>query len=106
MPTAKCRWLSVCAVAAMLFVVPSLLLAGDGATAKKDDAAKAETVEMFQAVKDGQIAVKFIPKSSLQANVLIENKTDKPLSVKLPDAFVGAPVLAQFGGGGLAGGGG
>ena len=27
--------------------------------------------------------------------VLIENKTDKPLNVKLPEAFAGVPVLAR-----------
>jgi hypothetical protein len=62
-----------------------------------------ETVEMFQAMKDGKIAVKFIPKDSKQANVLIENKTEKPLNVKLPEAFAGVPVAAQFGGGGMGG---
>ena len=39
--------------------------------------------------------MKIIPKDSTQGKVLIENKTDKPLSVKLPDAFAAVPVLAQ-----------
>ena len=64
------------------------------------------TVEFFQAMKDGQLDVKFIPESDAAANVLIENKTDKPLNVKLPEAFAGAPVLAQWGGGGRGGMGG
>jgi hypothetical protein len=67
------------------------------------------TVEMFDAIKSGQVAVQLIVKDSTQANVLITNKTDKPLNVKLPDAFAGVPILAQFGrgggGGGLGGGG-
>ncbi len=65
------------------------------------------TVEMFSAIQSGQIAVKMIPKNSKQARIMIENKTDQPLSVKLPDTFAGVPVLAQFGGGmggGLGGG--
>ena len=38
---------------------------------------------------------------SAGGNVLIKNKTKKPLQIKLPDAFVGLPVAAQFGGMGL-----
>ena len=55
----------------------------------------AQTVEMFAAIEKGDIAVKLIPKDSTQCQVLIENKTDKPLNVKLPEAFAGVPVLAQ-----------
>jgi hypothetical protein len=63
-----------------------------------------ETVEMFSAMEAGQIDVKLIPKDSTQCRVRIENKTDKPLTVRLPDAFAGVPVLAQFGGGADIGG--
>lgn len=72
-------------------------------------APEAETVEMFSAIDQGQIEVKLIPKDSSLCNVLVENKTDKPLTVRLPEAFAGVPVLAQAGfGGGLGdmGGGG
>ncbi len=55
----------------------------------------AQTVDMFQGMKDGDLAVKFIPKDSREARLSIENKTQKPLNVKLPDAFAGVPVLAQ-----------
>ncbi len=61
---------------------------------------------MFAAIEKGDIAVQLILKDSTQCRVLIENKTDKPLNVKLPDAFAGVPVLAQRGGGGGGGGGG
>ncbi|MBN2022065.1 MAG: hypothetical protein JW809_04665 [Pirellulales bacterium] len=71
------------------------------------------SVEMFQAIEDGQIEVKLIPKDSTLCRVVVTNKTDKPLNVKLPEAFAGVPALAQFGvpagGGGAfgpAGGGG
>jgi hypothetical protein len=60
---------------------------------------KAETVEMFAAIEKGDIAVKLIPKDSTESRVLIENKTDRPLNVKLPEAFAGVPVLAQNQGG-------
>ena len=64
-----------------------------------------QTVEMFAAMEKGDISVKIIPKDSTQCRVLIENKTDKPLNVKLPDAFAGVPALAQNLGGGNRGGG-
>ena len=64
-----------------------------------------QTVEMFGAIDKGDIDVKLIPKDSTECRVLIRNKTDKPLNVKLPDAFAGVPVLAQPGVGGGVGGG-
>ncbi|HLA84267.1 MAG TPA: hypothetical protein VJL29_05705 [Thermoguttaceae bacterium] len=70
---------------------------------------KDATVEMFSAIDAGDIEVKLIPKDSTETRVLITNKTDRPLNVKLPDAFAGVPVLAQIGGlagGGVGGGGG
>jgi hypothetical protein len=63
---------------------------------------QAQTVEMFAAIKKGDIAVKLIPKDSTQCTVQIENKTDKPLNVKLPEAFAGVPVLAPIPPGGGA----
>jgi hypothetical protein len=64
-----------------------------------------QAVEMFAAIKSGDIKVEFIPKDAKAATVIIRNNSDRPLSVKLPEAFAGVPVLAQFGGGGLGGGG-
>lgn len=54
-----------------------------------------ESVEMFAAIEAGQLDVKFIPQNSKQAQMFIENKTDKPLNVRLPDVFAGVPVQAQ-----------
>lgn len=67
-----------------------------------------ETVELFDAVKKGQLEVKMVHKDVAQGKVFITNKTGKPVNVKLPDAFVGVHVLAQgMGGmGGMGGGGG
>ena len=57
----------------------------------------AEEVELFAAVQQQQINVQLIPHDELQCRLLISNKTDKPLSVKLPASFAGVPVLAQIG---------
>lgn len=69
-----------------------------------------ETVELFDALEAGRIAVKMIPKDVTEGRVFIRNKSGKPLNVKLPEAFAATPVLAQMmgggGGGGQGGGGG
>jgi hypothetical protein len=64
-----------------------------------------ETVDMFDAMEAGQIAVRFIPKDSTQGRLFIKNKTDKPLNVRLPEAFAATQVLAQMGMGGMGMGG-
>ena len=55
-----------------------------------------ETVDLFPALAARQIEVQLIPKDSAECNLLVTNKTGKPLSVRLPQAFAGVPVLAQF----------
>src|SRR5205085_2375253 len=68
------------------------------------DAAK--TVELFDAIKSGDIEVRVIAKDATAGNVLIKNVTAKRLAIKLPAAFAAVPVAAQFGmiGGGPLGG--
>jgi hypothetical protein len=103
-------WLTTAVAAALLC---PLATASDRSARAPEPAP--EAVEMFAAIESGQIGVQLIPKDSTECRVLIENKTDKPLTVKLPDAFAGVPVLAQAGlgvggalggpaGGGLGGG--
>ncbi len=87
-----------------LLVASSSALAAERRPANSKPAS--EPIEMFEGMKSGKLDVKFIPQSSRQARVMIENKTDRPLSVKLPDAFAAKPVLAQLGGGGAGGRGG
>jgi hypothetical protein len=97
-------------LAVALAMVPAVLLAGDQParlmTRSGPNDPNATTIDMFDGIANGDIAVKFIPKDSTQARVLIENKTDKPLSVKLPAAFAGVPVLAAVAPQGGAQGGG
>jgi hypothetical protein len=58
----------------------------------------AREVELFQAIEAGEVDVRVVPKNALGANVLIENKTEEPLTVKWPTAVVAVPKhLAQFG---------
>jgi len=65
-----------------------------------------ESVELFEAIENGDLKVKVVAKDSTQLRVFIQNQTKKPLNVKLPEAFGAVPVLAQMGGGGQGMGGG
>jgi hypothetical protein len=105
------NWRLLCLVSVSILLLATTLAAAErharrGKIGEYNPAAK--TVEMFAAIEKGDISVRLIPKDSTESQVLIKNETDQPLNVKLPDAFAGVPVLAQFGGagGGGAGGGG
>lgn len=56
----------------------------------------AEQVDLFDAADAGQVAIKLIPKDANGGKVLIENKTDKPLTVKVPEVVVGVSIHAQI----------
>lgn len=97
-----------------LFTLAALLLAAPcGASEeatppspKTTPEAAPAAVELFKAMDQGDVEVKFIAKSDHAGKVIITNKTDKPLALELPEAFAGVHVLAQRGGGGFGGGGG
>ena len=90
--------------AALVLCLPLLATAAD-ASRRTGAKAPAETVELFAAMKSGDIEVKVIPKDSTEAAITIKNKTGKPLTIKVPPALAAVPVQAQFGGGGMMGGG-
>lgn len=66
-----------------------------------------EPMALFDAIDEGLVDVTFIAKNDKQGRVIVENKTDQPVNFRMPEAFVGVPVLAQMGmgGGGMGGGG-
>ncbi|HTM54389.1 MAG TPA: hypothetical protein VL175_10185 [Pirellulales bacterium] len=87
-----------------LLVVPALLLSAERRSQRAPTDAAAPAVDMFAAIESKDIDVKLIPKDDKESRVIIKNNTRKPLTVKLPDAFAGVPVLAQRGGAPAAGG--
>ena len=93
------RQVSWLVVAVMSCLAPSWLLAADRKPniriTKLTPDPSAESMELFPAIEAGKIDVKLILANSTKATVLIENKTQQPLNVRLPDAFVA--VLAQQG---------
>src|SRR5579872_6435626 len=103
-PAIRAGALGMCAVVA---ITTSLTAAPKQRPIKKLSYDPAATsVELFEGIEQGAIEATLIPKSSLEGNVFIENKTKKPITVKFPKAVAAAQVLKQgFGGGGMGGGG-
>jgi hypothetical protein len=96
------RWAAIGTCLGLVFVVALLLAVR---TSQAANPANADTIDMFEGMQKDEIAVRFVPKDSKEAKLTIQNKTDKPLNVKLPEAFAAMPVLAQQGAGGAAAGG-
>jgi hypothetical protein len=82
-----------------LILATLLVVAAKARSAELADSA----VDLFQAKKERQIAVKLIPHDAKTGTVTITNLTKEQLTIKLPEAFAGVPVLAQRGGGGIGG---
>ena len=90
---------SAVAVWAGIAITASYVLGADRSSSKTPGA-ELQSVDLFAGMNSGDLKVKFIPKNDREGQVLIENTTKQPLSVKLPSAFAGVPVLAQIGAGG------
>lgn len=97
------RWLTALALGAAAAFGATRLCADQtaGSTSSATPAATASAgVDVFDAMRDGDLGVQFIPKNSREATLILTNNTDAPLNVHLPEAFAATPVLAQFGGAG------
>ena len=70
------------AVSLAVLAIPSFLWAAKP-VATADKAPPAPAVDLFEAMKSGDIDVKLIPKDSTTGVVTITNKTKKPLTIKL-----------------------
>jgi hypothetical protein len=79
-------------LAILALLVPAAALGGD-----RSPPSPAEVVELFDAVDAGRIETRIIPRDSTTCRLMLTNKTDQPLTVRLPAVFAAVPVLAQFG---------
>ena len=105
-PIVRSGVLTLCAVVAL---TASLTAAKQAPIKKPKYDPSAPVIDLFEGIEQGSIEATLIPKSSLEGNVFVENKTNKPITVKFPKAVAAAQVLKQgFGGGrgGAAGAGG
>lgn len=65
-----------------------------------------EGLDMFAAIEQQLVDVRFIPLGPDEANVIIENRGEQPIALELPKAFGAVHVAGQFAGpGGLGPGG-
>jgi hypothetical protein len=84
-------------------LVGSLFASGAVTAAPPESASAASSSEVHEALAAqaaGLVEVRFIPNDSRSAQIIVTNRSDKPLSIRLPAVFAGVPVLAQMGGGG------
>ncbi len=87
---------------------------GGVARAEKRSAAglaAAAAPDVLEAEAEKLVEVKYIPNDSRSAQIVVKNISPRPVTLRLPQAFVGVPVLAQMGmmggmGGGMGGRGG
>ncbi len=103
------RSLSIAALAfcAVVLAVSPTLAAKKKILLKPGYDPEAPKIGLFEGLDENVISVQIVAKNSLQGAILVENLTDQPISVELPEAIVGVQVLAQddFGFGGGAGSG-
>jgi hypothetical protein len=93
-----------CSLAVALFVLgSSFATAGDSESSPRS---AQPARDLLAAEAEGLVAVRYVPQDSRSAQVVVSNPGSVPLTLKMPQAFVGVPVLAQFGGGmgGMGGG--
>ncbi len=90
------------------FVVALTLVSAVVSMASAPAAAPTTTQDVLVAEQAGLADVRYIPNDSRSAQIIVANRSDRPLTLRLPEAFAGVPVLPQFmnqgGGGGGQGG--
>ncbi len=93
------KLISVLSLVALALATGSLAAADKAGKGQQGQlGATIDSVDIFEGIKTGKLEVRVIPKDSTLCRITIQNKTDKPLTVKLPEAFAAVPVLAQIGG--------
>jgi len=55
-------------------------------------------MDVLEAESQGLVSVRYIPNDSRSAQIIVVNRSHRPLTLRLPAGFTGVPVLAQFGG--------
>jgi hypothetical protein len=69
---------------------------GAAAVAQAESAGAPEPQDVLEAERTGLAAVKYVPNDSRSAQIVVTNRSGRPLTLRLPAAFAGVPVLAQI----------
>jgi hypothetical protein len=104
----RCRLVVLTAIAAL--AAPGVCPVAAEVGPASASAEAATPLDVLAAEQDGLVEVRFIANDSRSAQVVVKNRSDRPLTLRLPAAFAGVPVLAQmgqagagFGAGGIGG---
>ncbi|MFM8733806.1 MAG: hypothetical protein ACKOC8_01215 [Pirellulales bacterium] len=80
-----------------LLLLSSIACGRDAAVVAPGRAASAAAAQdLLEAQAAGLVEVRFIPNDSQSAQVVVRSRSDRPLTLRLPEGFAGVPVLAQF----------
>ncbi len=81
-----------------LLLLGSMACGREAAVVTSAPAASSAAVaqDLLEAQAAGLVEVKFIPNDSRSAQVVVRNRSGRPLTLRLPEGFAGVPVLAQF----------
>ena len=102
----SCRQAVICVTAVL--AMASLTMAGSRQRpiTRPGFDPEAARIGLFEGIEEEVLSAQMIAKDEFGGNILIENLTDEPLTVELPEALVGVQVLPQgFGGDDFGGGG-
>lgn len=83
-------WLAVCGAATGAESTGRVLL-------KPKFLPDAERMGLFDALAAGLIDARMMPRDATGGSLFLENLSDRPLTIELPEAVVGVQVLPQFG---------
>ncbi len=86
-------------------VVGTVAVPGFAHAQRLEQTGPAATQDVLAAEADGLVELRFIANDARSAQVLVTNRGDRPLTLELPPAFAGVPVLAQQQGAGFGAGG-
>ena len=78
--------------------------AAESASASSASASASGVPDLFEAEERQLVSLRYIPNDAKSAQIIVTNRTRRPLTLRLPATFAGVPVLAQMGGMGGMGG--
>jgi hypothetical protein len=89
----------------LIVFTSSQACAAESASANSASASVSGVPDLFEAEERQLVSLRYIPNDAKSAQIIVTNRTRRPLTLRLPAAFAGIPVLAQMGGmGGMGGG--
>lgn len=88
----------------LIVPVSGQAVAADSVDASPSASSASAVPDLFEAEEKQLVSLKYIPNDAKSAQIIVTNRTRRPLTLRLPAAFAGIPVLAQMGMGGMGGG--